>query len=345
MLRIGIVGCGHWGSNHLRVFNASGKVAVAVVCDKDEARLERLRKEYPGTVFTKDYTEVIHDQSLDALVIATPTATHYQLVKSALENNKHVLCEKPLAVRERESRELYEIARTNKKILMVGYVFLFNNGIIALKENILEKKLGKVLYLHFTRTNLGPIRDDVDVIYDLASHDISISSFLLDAWPQAVSGSAGFFLRKEICDTAFVTLYYPRNILVHIHVSWLDPRKIRKITCVGDDKMAVWDDLNTLEPIRVFNKGVVKEPYYSDYGEFQLLPREGEVVSPLVKLSEPLKKQDSYFIECVEKNIIPLTDAKFAHNITKVLESIEASIKNNGKTQTVEYADESKKNR
>lgn len=335
MINLGIIGCGHWGSNHIRVFNASTDAKVRICCDKNKNRLDKLSIAYPGLNVTSDYKSIINDANIDAVVVATPTASHYQIVKSALLGGKDVFCEKPLCINQKESKELMLLARKKQKILMVGYVFLFNNGIIALKEQIKNKDLGKLYYLHLTRTNLGPIRDDVDVVYDLASHDISIASFLLDKWPDSVSVNAGYFLRKNISDIAFITLYYPGNILVHIHVSWLDPKKVRRAICVGDKKMAVWDDLDAAEPIRIFNKGVTKEPFYSDYGEFQLLPREGEVISPAIKLNEPLRNQNGYFIDCISNKKRPLTDAVFAHNITKILEAIQLSIKNDGRIQKI----------
>lgn len=335
MIRIGVIGCGHWGSNHVRIFNMLGGSKLRICCDQDEFRLKALATAYPGVETTRDYKEIINNKDVDAVVISTPTCTHYELAREALANGKHVLSEKPLTIRKEESEELDLLAKKNKKILMVGYVFLFNSGIVALKDYIDKNTLGKVLYLHFTRTNLGPIRDDVDVIYDLASHDIAIASFLLGKWPNGVSGNAGFFFRKKIADASFITLYYPDNILVNIHVSWLDPKKIRMLTCVGDKKMAVWDDLNSSEPIRIFDKGVTKEPYYSDYGEFQLLLRDGEVTSPLVKLAEPLRNQNSYFLDCVDKNKTPLTDGKFGCKVTEVLEAIQLSIKNNSCVENI----------
>lgn len=330
MLNIGIIGCGHWGANHVRVFYHSESAKVKVCCDKDAQRLNALHKIYPDLSIATDYNAVLDDESIDAVIISTPTATHYQLIKEALSRGKHVFCEKPLAIRSTETKELESLTKKFKLVLMVGYVFLFNNGIISLKEYIEKKKLGRILYLNFTRTNLGPIRNDVDVIYDLASHDIAIASFLLNSWPKAVSANAGYFLRKDISDLAFITLYYPNNVLVNIHVSWLDPGKIRRLVCVGDEKMAIWDDLSVSEPVRIYDKGVIKEPYYSDYGEFQLLPRDGEVVSPFIKLVEPLKKQNSHFIDCVSNNAAPLTDVKFGHKVTLILESAESSLKNKG---------------
>lgn len=335
MINLGIIGCGHWGSNHIRVFNTLKDVKVKVCADKDASRLDSLRSSYPGITFTSDLSAVTDNDGIDAVVIATPTASHYALVKTCLLNNKHVLCEKPVTVKSKESRELSILAEKKQKLLMIGYVFLYNNGIIAFKEYLKSKTLGRVLYLHFTRTNLGPIRDDVDVIYDLASHDIAIASFLLGSWPVKVCASAGFFLRKNISDLAFITLYYPKNIVVNLHVSWLDPRKIRRLICVGNKKMALWDDLDNQEPLRIFDKGVIKEPFYSDYGEFQLLPREGEVISPAVKLAEPLKKQNSHFIESIKNKKKPLTDIYFAHKITQVLQAIETSLKNCSRTEEI----------
>lgn len=333
LLKIGVIGCGHWGKNHVRFFYFSKGVKVEICCDKDRNRLAILQETYPDLNTTTDYNMVIRDKKIDAVVIATPTATHYQLVKACLLSGKHVLCEKPLTIKEKESEELVSLAKKSKRILMVGYVFLFNNGIIALEDCIKKNELGKVLYMHFTRTNLGPIRNDVDVIYDLASHDVSIASFLLKSWPKKVSADAGFFLRKKISDTAFINLYYPNNILVNIHASWLNPKKVRKITCIGDKKMAAWDDLDASEPIKIYNKAVKKEKkesFYADYGEFQLLPKEGDIVSPLVKLKEPLRNQNSYFLNCIDKRKTPITNATFGHNVTKVLEAIQLSIKNKG---------------
>ncbi len=218
MISLGIIGCGHWGNNHVRFFNALEETKVRICCDLNPSRLGALRKLYPDLEFTSDIDTVLEDKEIDAVVVATPTATHFNIVKSALNKGKHVLCEKPLSIEAEESAELVSLARKKQRVLMVGYVFLFNNGIVELKEYMRKNILGKILYLHFSRTNLGPIRDDVDVVYDLASHDIAIASFLLKSWPQEVSANAGFFLRKNIADTAFITLHYPKSVLVNIHV-------------------------------------------------------------------------------------------------------------------------------
>lgn len=221
---------------------------------------------------------------------------------------------------------------------MVGYVFLSNNGIIALKQEVASGKLGRLLYLHFTRINLGPIRDDVDVIYDLASHDIAIASFLLGSWPSRASANAGHLLRRKNCDSAYISLTYPQDITAHIHVSWLDPHKVRRLTCIGDKKMATWDDLNPFEPVKIYDKGVIKERQYSDFAEFQLLPREGPSVSPWVQMVEPLKLQDQHFLDSINNRKCPLiTDGEFGYKVTKVLQALESSVRDNGRSQQLRW--------
>jgi len=335
LLKVGIVGCGHWGLNHVRIFYCNKSSKIKICCDRNPSRLKVLSKIYPDLAVTTNYTKVLNDSEIDAVVIATPTATHYGLVRAFLLSGKHVLCEKPLVIKKREAEKLILLAEKKRKTLMSGYVFLFNDGIAALKKYVNKKGFGRIFYLHFTRTNLGPIRNDVDVIYDLASHDISITSFLLEGWPKSVSANAGFFLRKKVCDTAFITLYYPGNRLVNIHASWLDPQKIRTLTCVGDKKMAIWNDLSASEPVKIFDKGIVREPFYSDYSEFQLLPREGAVTNPVIGLTEPLRNQNNHFLNCINKNKTPLTDGKFGHNVTVVLEALRLSLREKGRIQEI----------
>ena len=336
-MKIGIVGCGHWGMNHIRIFHSFRRIKSIVCCDKNPERLNMVRRRFPGLITTTNYEDLIHDSEMDAIVVSTPAATHYEYTKKAILGRKHVLCEKPLSVRQEESKELSYLAKKMKKTVMVGYVFLYNNGIVELMKRIKKGQLGKILYLYFTRTNLGPIRDDVDVIYDLASHDIAIASFILGKWPEGVSANVGIFLQRCIPDVAFITLYYPGNIIVNIHVSWLYPKKIRNLVCVGDKKIATWDDLDSSEPLKIIDKGIVREPFYYDYGEFQLLSREGRKVGPKIKLSEPLKRQNAYFLYCVENKITPLTDVAFGHKITKILEAAKLSAQTKSSIKSIEW--------
>jgi predicted dehydrogenase len=330
MVNIGIVGCGHWGPNHVRNFSSFPNSKVLTCCDLDKKRLSHIKKMYPVVKTTMDYKILLRDANIQAIVIATPTSTHYKLSKEALLAGKDVLCEKPLSLTVKESQELISIAKAKKRILMVGHVFLFNSGIRKIKESIDTGLLGRIYYLRSARTNLGPIRNDVNVVLDLAVHDISIFSYLLSKQPVAVNATASKILRENLEDIAFISLHYPESILANIHVSWLDPRKVREITVVGDKKMAIWDDLSTTDMVRIYDKGVIKEPYYDDFGEFQLLLREGDVSVPKINPVEPLRAQSLHFIESVENRRTPLCDGKNGLDTVKVLEAIQKSLANKG---------------
>jgi len=265
---VGVIGCGHWGPNHIRVFSSVSGCKVISIADTDTKRLDSVGHLYPHVRRLNDYQELLKQDSLDVIVVATPTRTHYKIAKEALEAGKHVLVEKPLCLTAAEGEQLVRLARQKGLVLMVGQVFLFHNGILKLKEFMELGEAGKVYYIGSTRTNLGPIRQDVNAVYDLASHDISIFNFLLGSGPLAVSAVGEAFLQEGIEDIAFISLRYPNDILARIHASWLDPRKVREITIVGDKKMITWDDLATLGTVQVFDKGVIRDSYYDDYGHF-----------------------------------------------------------------------------
>ncbi|MDP8265757.1 MAG: Gfo/Idh/MocA family oxidoreductase [Candidatus Aceula meridiana] len=332
MVSVGVVGCGHWGPNHLRVFDQMPDVDVLMCADSDADRLSAIKGMHPGIKVTKNYQDILDSQDVDAVCVATPTVTHHQIVKDALLAGKHVLCEKPLSLVVKECEELQNLAEKQNKILMVGHIFVFNEGIAHLKKYISSGELGDVYYAHSERTNLGPFRYDVNALWDLAPHDISIFNYLFDACPLSVSARGQKALKTSLEDLAFATLEYPNDILVNVHVSWLDPRKVRQITVVGGQKMVVWDDLDNLGPIKLYDKHVEKtEVFYQTYGEFQLLSREGSITIPKIATGEPLKKQDQYFIHCIENNTSPdLADAKKAGDVVRALVAIQESIKNNG---------------
>jgi len=300
--------------------------------DISEDRLKNVKKLFPHVQTTTDYKEILKSKDVDAVCIATPTATHYDLSKEALEHNKHVLCEKPLALTPEECLELKQLAQKQKKFLMVGHIFIFNEGIIRLKEYVQAGELGHIYYAHSERTNLGPFRYDVNAMWDLAPHEISIFNYLFDALPVSVSARGQRYLGTNLEDLAFATLEYPNKILVNIHVSWLDPKKVRQITIVGDKKMIVWDDLDNLGPIRLYDKHVERTAtFYESYGEFQLLSKEGSITIPKVGINEPLKNQGQYFIGCLENNKPPtLADAQCGHDVVKILCAIQNSIEQKG---------------
>lgn len=332
MVSVGVIGCGHWGPNHIRIFSHLPNSKVSMCADISPDRIKAIKGLFPHIQTTADYQDILKHPEIDAVCIAVPTDNHFKVTFEALENNKHVLCEKPLALTPDECKTLNDLAIKNKKVLMVGHVFVFNSGIIQLKKFLKDGELGTVHYAHSERTNLGPFRYDVNALWDLAPHDISIFNYLFESTPVSVTARGHRCLGTSLEDLAFATLEYPNNILVNIHVSWLDPKKVRQLTIVGDKKMVAWDDLDNLGPIRLYDKHVEKTAtFYETYGEFQLLSKEGSIVIPNIGFSEPLKTQDQYFIDCIEKNVMPeLADAIKAHDVVKTLCAIQKSMENRG---------------
>ena len=338
MVSLGVIGCGHWGPNHVRIFSQISGVNVVACSDLDEARLLSIKTQYPALHITKDYKDILQNSQVDAVCIATPTATHFGLVKEALDAGKHVLCEKPLSLRTDECLQLQRLAQEKKKVLAVGHIFIFNEGIRRLKEYVKSGELGRVYYAHSQRTNLGPFRYDVNALWDLAPHDLAIFNYLLDAAPVSVSARGQKCLKTPLEDLAFATLAYPGDILVNVHVSWLDPRKVRQITVVGDEKMVVWDDLDSVGPIKLYDKHVEKtQVFYQTYSEFKLLSKEGNITIPKVVVQEPLKAQNQYFINCIEQQSAPdLIDAQKACDVVRTLEAIQRSMDSGGHPVKVE---------
>jgi predicted dehydrogenase len=329
MLRIGVIGFGQWGPNHVRSFNSIEDCEVRRVCDASPARLALARKQFRDVELTTDPAEITRAADIDAVVVATPVQSHVPLVQQALQAGKDVLCEKPLAASTAECRLLSELATAQGRVLMVGHVFLYNPSVQHLKIDLDRDELGRIYYMDAVRTNLGPVRRDVGAIHDLASHDISIFNYLLGASPVSVSAAGGFFLQEQVEDIGFLTLTYPRGIVCHIHTSWLNPRKVRQLTIVGDHKMAVWDDMNNLEPIRYYDKGVTAD-HYSSFGEFQMILRDGAIMIPKVKLFEPLLRQDQEFVACLRSRRAPAANAEFASAVVAVLEAARESIRQRG---------------
>ncbi len=328
-MRVGVIGFGQWGPNHVRSFGNIDGCEVRRVCDTTPARLALARKQFRDVDLTGDPTAITLATDIDAVVVATPVHTHVALVKQALEAGKDVLCEKPLAATSAECRALCELAAEKRRVLMVGHVFLYNPCVQHLKIDLDRGELGRIYYMDAVRTNLGPVRRDVGAIHDLASHDISIFNHLLGAAPSTVSATGGFFLQEKVEDIGFLTLTYPKGVVCHIHTSWLNPRKVRQLTIVGDHKMAVWDDMNNLEPIRYYDKGVTAD-HYSSFGEFQMILRDGAIMIPKVKLYEPLLRQDQDFIECLRSRRPPAASCDFGLAVVEVLEAARASLQQNG---------------
>ncbi len=327
---MGLVGCGHWGPNHIRNFASLPGVEVAAAADMNPQRLAAVGRTYPAVKMHADSRKILRDPGINAVVIATPATTHFELAREAMLEGKDVLCEKPLAADSDQCRRLVELADSLGRILMVGHVFLFNAGIRKLHDLIADGKVGRIYYAHATRTNLGPIREDVNAAWDLASHDISTFNYLFGSAPLEVSATGGRFLQREIEDVVFISLAYPKGIVANIHVSWINPKKIRELTVVGDKTMCVWNDLDAEGPIRIYDKGIVQEPYYATFGEFQLSLREGDVAIPRVRMSEPLRVEAEHFIECVRYRKPPMCDGRAGFDVVRTLESVDASLAKRG---------------
>lgn len=326
MIGIGIIGCGHWGPNHLRNFNGHQKADVIAFADKSLERRLEMSRLFPDIYAESDYRALLNNKDISAIVVSTPTMSHYEIVKECLINGKDVLCEKPLTIHGEHAKELVKIASQSGRILMVGHTFLYNNGIQAVKKIISDGEIGKPLYIHLRRTNLGPIRSDVNVVYDLASHDIYIANYLLGGMPDCVSATGSVYLQSGVEDVAFITMKYPANQMAHIHVSWLDPKKERQITVVGESKMIVWDDLSP-ETIKIYDKSVaVSNSDYDSFGQFQLILKEGDVIIPRIKLKEPLSNQTDHFLECVEKRMTPKSSGEDGVNVVLCLQAVQNSL-------------------
>jgi predicted dehydrogenase len=338
MLRIAVLGAGHWGPNLIRNFHNHPTSEVAWVVDRDEARRELTRSRYPEIRVASDPAAAIADPAVDAVIVATPTVTHYELAAAALRAGKHVLVEKPIATRVAEAEELCALAEREHRVLMVGHVFLFNTGIRRVRAYLDEDRLGRVFYVAMVRTNLGPIRMDVNAAWDLAAHDVSIANYWLGAIPGSVAAQGGCWINEGVEDAVFATLWYPDGVMVHLHVSWLSPRKVRDITVVGEGGMLTFDDMNLSEPIRIYDKRVTdqRRPGFIDtFASFRTSIREGDILIPRVALGEPLRAECDHFVECIATGAKPLSDGRSGAAAVRVLSAMERSMANGGRREEV----------
>lgn len=329
--QIAIVGCGYWGVNYVRLFNELPESEVSWVCDQSRERLNLVGGRWPNARRAESVQEVLKDPQVDALVISTQASAHFDVAKACLEAGKHLLIEKPLTTSSESSAQLFELAEQKSLVLVVGHTFLFNSGIRKMKEFMRTEDFGEVYYLHSTRTNLGPIRQDVNALWDLATHDVSIFTYLLDSDPLWVSAVGSRLLGQSQEDVCFATLAYPKNVLGNVHVSWLDPNKVREVAVIGSRKRIVFDDLNNLERVRIYEKGVSPaEQVVNNFGEFRFLMRDGDIISPKVEPTEPLKNQCQHFLDCLAKRDTPLSDGRFGWRVVKVMEAIQRSLEQHG---------------
>lgn len=324
MIRIGVIGCGHWGPNHIRAFSQLKNCTVTSIADANEKRLAVVCEMFPQVRGFAEHGELLRQGGVDAVVVVTPTRSHFAIVTAALEAGKHVLCEKPLCMDTIESEMLVALAKSKGLVLMVGHIFLFNPGIRKVKEVVDSGEIGDVRSLSAVRTNLGPVRSDANAAWDLASHDIAVFNWLLRAEPIDVQAMGAAFLQPGIEDVVNISLKYPGNVLASIQCSWLDPKKVRQLTLVGSKKMITWDDLALSNPVAIYEKAVETNMEVTDYGAFlRHSMLDGDVHLPKVQSSEPLKAQDEAFLVAVRGGSVPQSDGTFATGVVRVLARIE----------------------
>lgn len=328
---VAVVGCGYWGINYLRVFNELRNAEVVAICDQRKERLHEIGQRYPGAVLETELEKTLQIPEVDAVIVCTGATTHYEVTKAALLAGKHVLVEKPMATTVEDCKDLIALAEMYNRTLMVGHTFLYNSGIRKVKENLSRDDMGQIYYLYSCRTNLGPIRYDVNALWDLAPHDVSIFNYLLNRSPEWVSAVGANVLQSQNEDVGFVSLGYGNNVIGNIHVSWADPNKVRQLVVVGSNRRIVFDDLNALERVKIYEKGVVRRaPEANSFGEHQFMMRDGDIYSPQVEINEPLKTQCNHFLDCVATGKRPLTDGWAGMDVVKVLTAIDQSIAQNG---------------
>jgi predicted dehydrogenase len=338
ILRIAVFGAGHWGPNLIRNFHNHQASEVTWVVDRDEARLALTRSRYPEIQVTTDAAHALADPDVDAVVVATPTTTHYALALKSLQAGKHVLVEKPMATRLAEAEELCELAERNGRVLMVGHVFLFNSAIRRVKEYLDREEIGKVFYISMSRTNLGPIRMDVNAAWDLAAHDIAIANYWLDAIPTHAAAYGGSWINPGIEDAVFANLWFGSGVIAHLHVSWLNPRKVRDITIVGEKGMLTFDDMNLSEPMRFYDKTVTdqRSPSFIDtFASFRTSIREGDIRIPKISPNEPLRAECEHFLECIAKGTKPISDGWSGAAAVRVLAAFDRSMASDGQRVAV----------
>lgn len=338
--RIAVIGAGHWGPNLIRNFHTSQRSEVAWVVDRDAGRRAQVEKRFPGMRTSDDAAVAIGDASVDAVVVATPTVTHYEIAKAALEAGKHVLVEKPIATTAAHGEELCRLADDGGLTLVVGHVFLFNGAVRRVKQYLSAGELGAIYYISMVRTNLGPIRVDVNAAWDLAAHDISIVSYWLDMQPESASAIGGTWINEGNEDAMFATLRYPSGVLVNLHVSWLNPRKARDITVVGDRRMLTFDDMSIGQPIRLYDKQVtddtVQPGFVDTFASYRASVREGDIIIPKVAGSEPLRDETEHFLDCIASGERSISDGRLGLSVVKVLEAMDRSAQNAGREERVE---------
>jgi predicted dehydrogenase len=328
-VRVGVIGYGYWGPNIVRNLNGLDGCELAGICDRSPSALKRASHAYPGVPVTTDCKELLRSPDIDAIAVVTPVWTHFELAKAALEMGKHVFIEKPLTSTSAQAEQLVELAERQGLQIMVDHTFLFSGAVRKIRQLVDDGTLGPLYYFDSTRVNLGLFQHDVSVVWDLAPHDLSIMDYLINAPPEAVIATGANHLNGH-ADMAFITVYFPGVIVAHVNVNWLSPVKVRTTLIGGRDKMLVWNDLEPDEKIKVYDKGVELTTSQNVY-DLLVSYRSGDVWAPKVDSTEALKRELSYFVDCIRQNQKPTNDGHAGLRVVRLLEAAEQSLKNRGR--------------
>ena len=333
MIRVGVIGYGYWGPNIVRNLQSLNSAQVVAVCDRIPEAQKRAKHSYPSVEVTSDATGILRSPEVDAVAIITPVWTHFELAKAALENGKHVFVEKPFTSNSDQAEQLIELAQKRDLKIMVDHTFLFTGAVRKIRQLVDQGELGDLYYYDSMRVNLGLFQHDINVIWDLAPHDLSIMDYLIQNEPEAVVATGETHLNSH-ADVAFITVYFPHNTIAHINVNWLSPVKIRTTLIGGEKKMVVWNDLDADEKVKVYDKGVC---IHGREGVYELLVsyRSGDMWAPKIEQTEALKVELAYFMDCIEKNETPFNDGVAGLRVVRMLEAAGESLKLRGETVLV----------
>lgn len=334
-INVGVIGCGYWGPNLLRNFAEQEAAQLRWICDLDTERLRAMGRRYPGARQTNDYTKLLEDPQLDAIVIATPVWTHYSFGKQALEAGKHILVEKPLTASVPEAEELISMAKDRQLTLMVDHTFVYTGAVRKIKEIVSSGELGDLLYFDATRINLGLFQDDINVVWDLAPHDLSIMDYVIERQAETVAAIGSCHVKKGIENIAYVLLQFPEEFIAHFHFNWLSPVKIRHTLIAGSRKMVVYDDIEPTEKVRVYDSGVTtseKENERDREAAYRTLVsyRTGDVWVPKIDSTEALRYVCQEFLDAITEKRPPLTDGNAGLRVVRLLEAAQRSIDQGG---------------
>lgn len=329
-INVGVIGCGYWGPNLVRNFKSLTTCRLKAICDKTESRLRHLRAIYSDIEAHTDALKLINDSGIDAVAIATPVGLHFTLTKAALCAGKHVLVEKPLAASSMECEELIDIAAEKGVVLMSGHTFLYSSSVRKICDIISAGDIGDIRYINSRRLNLGLFQKDINVVWDLAPHDISIILHILNELPLTVNCQGNAHVTAGVEDVTNLSLSFRNKKFATIQSSWLEPRKVREMTIVGTRRMIVYDDLQPLEKIRVYDVRVDRPPHYDTFAEFHYSYHYGDSYIPHIQQEEPLKTECQHFIDCIENGMEPITSGRSGLELVTILEAASASLKANG---------------